>query len=452
MGADMKDAKEESEKVRPGFDRRLFLGAAAAVGAGVVLASCRKSYPPVTFIDKAPDGPPLKAGLIGCGNRGTGAALNYLNAGPDLKIVALGDVIKDHLDACRDNLGKKAGVQVADDHCFIGFDAYKKVLESDVDVVILATPPHFRPMHLDAAVEAKKHIFAEKPCAVDAPGVRSILATGQKAAAYNLCLVSGTLWRHDRPHRETYNRVSHGAIGQILGARSRYNGGQLWYAPKKKEWSDMEAMIRDWVNWRWLSGDHIVEQCVHNLNTVLWFTGMTPTKAIGSGSRVQRVTGDQYDNFNIQFAYPNGGIMDVMCRQIDGCANEVSDWVVGTEGFTNCKDTIFDRSGKPVWKYQEAGQDPGKTKFNPYDQEHVDFVNAIRTNQPINEAEHLAQSTLIGIMGRTTAYTGKEVTWEEMMDSNDRLGPTEYAMGPVAIKAEVPVPGNAENVAKHART
>ena len=226
----------------------------------------------------------------------------------------------------------KAQVQVADDHCFVGFDAYKKVLEADVDLVLLATPPHFRPAHFDAAVDAKKHCFLEKPCAVDAPGVRSILATGQKAATYNLCVVSGTLWRHDRPHRETYNRVSHGAIGQILGARSRYNVGQLWYAPKKKEWSDMEAMIRDWVNWRWLSGDHIVEQFVHNLNTVLWFTGMTPASAIGAGGRAQRVTGDQYDHFNVQFTYPNGGINESMCRQIDGCANEVSDLHPGDGG------------------------------------------------------------------------------------------------------------------------
>ena len=191
------------------------------MGAGAVLASCKKSYPPVTFVDAAPDGPVLKAGLIGCGDRGTGAALNFLKAGPNLKIVALGDVLQDHMDTCRDNLAKKAQVQIADDHCFIGFDAYKKVLEADVDVVLLATPPHFRPLHFDAAVDAKKHCFMEKPCAVDAPGVRSILATGQKAAAYNLCVVAGTLRRHDRPHQETYNRVSHGAIGQIVGACAR---------------------------------------------------------------------------------------------------------------------------------------------------------------------------------------------------------------------------------------
>ena len=440
-------ARDKAEKEKRNFNRRTFIGAVVGMGAGAVLASCRKSY-----MNRAPDGPVLKAGLIGCGERGTAAAQNFLKAGPHLEIVALGDVLNDRLKNCRDILAKKSKQQITDDRCFVGFNAYQKVLETDVDVVLLATPPHFRPQHFDAAVDAKKHIFLEKPCAVDAPGIRSILATGQKAATYNLCVVSGTLWRHDRPHRETYNRVSHGAIGQILGARSRYNVGQLWYAPRKKGWSDMEAMIRDWVNWRWLSGDHIVEQCVHNLNTVLWFTGMTPTKAVGAGGRVQRVTGDQYDHFNVQFTYPNGGINDSMCRQIDGCANEVSDLVLGTEGFTNCKDTIFDLTGKVVWKYQEEGQDPGKTKFNPYDQEHVDFVNAIRTNQPINEAQNVAHATLTAIMGRTAAYTGKEVKWDEIMDSPERLGPTEYAMGPVPIKAEVPIPGNAANIAKHART
>jgi predicted dehydrogenase len=443
---------EKNDKEKRDFNRRTFIGAVAVVGAGAVLASCKKSIAPLTFVDKAPDGPPLKAGLIGCGNRGTGAALNYLKAGPNVKIVAMADVLQDHLDACRAELAKKVQLQVADDHCFVGFDAYKKILESDVDLVICATPPHFRPQHFDAAVDAKKHCFLEKPAAVDAPGIRSILATGQKAAAYNLCVVTGTQRRHSRAYQETYNRVSHGAIGQIVGAVARWNGGQLWYAPKKKEWSDMEAMIRDWVNWRWLSGDHIVEQHVHNLDTILWFTGMNPTKVIGSGSRVQRVTGDQFDNFNLQFTYPNGGIMESMCRQIDGCANEVSEYVVGTEGYTNCNNTIFDLKGQVVWKYQEEGADPGKTKFNPYDQEHVDLVTAIRTNKPINEAEHVAHATLTAIMGRTAAYTGKEVKWDEIMDSQERLGPTEYAMGPVPIKAEVPVPGNAKDIAKHART
>ncbi len=445
----MTDGKAEKENRE--FTRRTFIGAVAAVGAGAVLASCKKSVAPLTFVDVAPDGPVLKAGLIGCGERGTGAALNFLKAGPNLKIVALGDVLKDHLEKSRGELAQKGQQQIADDHCFVGFDAYKQVLATDVDLVLCATPPHFRPLHFDAAIEAKKHCFIEKPCAVDAPGVRSVLATGQKATAYNLCVVTGTQRRHDRAYQETFNRVSHGAIGQIVGAYARWNGGPLWYAPRKKEWSDMEAMIRDWVNWRWLSGDHICEQHVHNLDAVLWFTGMNPVSVIGCGGRVQKVTGDQYDYFSLQYTYPNGGILESMCRQIDGCEQDVSEYVVGTEGYTNCRNTIYDLNNKVVWKYQEEGQDPGKTKVNPYDQEHVDFVTAIRRSMPINEAEHVAHATLTAIMGRTAAYTGREVKWDEIMDSNERLGPTDYAMGPVPIKAEVPVPGNAANIAKNAR-
>jgi predicted dehydrogenase len=424
----------------------------AVAGAGAVLASCAKSYPPLTFVDVAPDGPPLKAGLIGCGERGTGASLNFLKAGPNLKVVALADVFKDHLETCRNTLAKKAQQQIADDHCFIGFDAYKKLLETDVDIVLMATPPHFRPIHFDAAVEAKKHCFIEKPVAVDAPGVRAVLAAGQKATAYKLCVATGTQRRHDRAYRETYNRVSRGAIGKIVGASCRWNQGQLWYTPKRKGWSDMEAMIRDWANWTWLSGDHIVEQHVHNLDTILWFTGMNPAKAVGVGGRARRVTGDQFDFFAVQFTYENGMRLESMCRQIDGCANEVSEYVVGTEGYTNCKNTIFDPAGKVVWKYQEAGADPGKSKFAAFDQEHVDFVTTIRRNELVNEVEHVAHATLTAIMGRTAAYTGQEVTWDAMMDSKERLGPTEYAMGVVPITAVVPVQGTSVDSAKHIRS
>ena len=434
------------------LNRRTFIGTIAVAGAGVVLASCAKSYPPVTFVDAAPDGPPLKAGLIGCGERGTGAALNFLKAGPNLKVVALADVFKDHLDTCRATLTTKAQQQIADDHCFIGFDAYKKLIDTDVDIVLMATPPHFRPIHFDAAVDAKKHCFIEKPVAVDAPGVRQVLATGQKATAYNLCVLTGTQRRHDRAYKEVYNRVSHGAIGKIVGASCRWNGGGLWYTPRKKEWSDMEAMLRDWANWSWLSGDHIVEQHVHNLDAVQWFTGMTPAKAVGVGGRQRRVTGDQFDCFGVQFTYANGMHMGSMARQIDGCADDVSEYVVGTEGYTNCNNAIFDPTGKVVWQFEEAGARAEKSKVSPYDQEHVDFVTAIRKNQPFNEAEQVAHATLTAIMGRTAAYTGQEVTWDTIMDSKEHLGPTEYVMGPEPnIKAVVPLEGIAENVPTHVR-
>ena len=253
---------EKTDKEKRDFNRRTFIGAVAAVGAGAVLASCKKSYPPVTFVDAAPDGPVLKAGLIGCGNRGTGAALNFLKAGPNLE----------NRGAGRRPQGPPGRLAAKSLPRRLRCRWPTTIALSDSTLTRKCSTPMWTwccwpPRRISGRRISmprwtpRNTFFLEKPCAVDAPGVRSILATGQKAAAYNLCLVSGTLWRHDRPHRETYNRVSHGAIGQILGARSRYNVGQLWYAPKKKEWSDMEAMIRDWVNWRWLSGDHIVEQC-----------------------------------------------------------------------------------------------------------------------------------------------------------------------------------------------
>jgi predicted dehydrogenase len=440
------------EKKKPDFDRRAFIGTMAVAGAGALLASCAKSYPPVAFVAKAPGGPPLKAGVIGCGERGTAAAIDFLPAGPNLKIVALADVFQDHLDLCRQTLAKKAQQQIADDHCFVGFDAYKRLLDTDVDVVLMATPPHFRPIHFDAAVEAKKHCFIEKPVAVDAPGVRAVLAAGEKAKSYGLCVLAGTQRRHQREYVETYNRLSHGAIGRIVGASCRWNQSQLWYAPRKKGWSDMEAMLRDWVNWCWLSGDHIVEQHVHNLDTIAWFVGKYPAKVVGVGGRARRVAGDQFDFFSLHYAYEDGMRLDSMCRQIDGCANNVSEFVMGTEGSSNCRNTIYDKNGVVVWRYQEPGLAPGTSKFNAYKQEHVDFVTAIRGNQPINEAENVAKSTLTAIMGRMAAYTGQEVTWDQVMDSKESLGPTEYAMGPVAIKAVVPVPGTSENVARHMRS
>ena len=200
---------------------------------------------------------------------------------------------------------------------------------------------------------------------MDAPGVRSVLATGQKAAAYNLSVAAGTQRRHHRAYRETYNHVSHGAIGKIVGGYARCNVGQIWYVERKKEWSDMEAMLRDWENWCWLAGDHIVEFTTHNLDALLWFTGMNPVKALGSGGRVQRVTGDEFDFFNVQYTYPNGAVQDTMARVMDGCANEVSEYVVGTEGYANCRNAIYDVTGKLVWKYQETRAAARKVKGKP---------------------------------------------------------------------------------------
>jgi len=437
--------------------RRAFIGTAMAAGALVM--SCGKSGAPKVSVpaprEQAPDGPELKAGLIGCGGRGTGAAINFLRAGPNLKLTAMGDLFRDRLEGSLEKINKETGQTVPESNRFLGFDAFRKVIDSGVDIVLLATPPHFRPEHFAAAVAAGKHVFMEKPVAVDPVGIRSVIETAGQAKTKNLCVVTGTQRRHQHQYLETYARVAAGAIGDIVAARCYWNQSQLWYRERREGWSDMEWMIRDWVNWCWLSGDHIVEQHVHNIDVINWFTGKHPVKAVGFGGRHRRVTGDQYDFFSVDFEFEDGMHCHSMCRQIDGCTNNVSEFIVGTEGATNCRDTIWNPDGSIKWRFIPLKEGQERERFDydvtyaenvksPYDQEHVDLVTAIRTSEPINEARATAESTMCAIMGRISAYTGKETTWDEMMKSDLRLGPTEYALGPVDMEFSVPVPGTAK--------
>lgn len=449
----------EDEFRFPNSRRGFIKGAASvaalgALGSSILFKSCSgggaKSVTEPTFLDKAPEGKALKVGLVGCGGRGTGALFNFLNSGPGITIHALGDVFQDKLDRCRTQLKEQQNVELADENCFLGFDAYQKVLESGIDVVVLATPPYFRPEHFDAAVRARKHVFMEKPVAVDPVGARAILASAKMADAANLVIGCGTQRHHKRDYVTTFEYIKNGHIGEITAANCYWNQGQLWFVEPQSGRSDMENMLRDWVNWTWLSGDHIAEQHVHNIDVINWFKGDFPTKAVGFGSRQRRPTGDQYDNFSVDFIYEDGVHMHSMCRQINGCTNNVSEFIAGTKGRSNCVNTIEDLQGNPIWRYQyneegwgPDGQPAGKVSVSPYDQEIIDLVAAIRNNTPYNEAEVTAKSTLCAIMGRISAYTGKEVTMEEMMNSGLKLGPETIAMGPVDIKATVPVPGNA---------
>jgi myo-inositol 2-dehydrogenase / D-chiro-inositol 1-dehydrogenase len=436
------------------ISRRNFLGKAATVGvAGVIvpsiITSCARDTKKVvavpTMLDQAPDGPVLKAGVIGCGGRGSGAAINFLSAGPNLKIIALGDTFKDRVDSCREKILKEKGQEVPLENCFVGFDAYQKVIDAGVDIVILATPPYFRPDHLAAAVSAKKHVFAEKPVCVDPVGARSVMATSQKAKGMELSIVTGTQRRHQRDYVAAWQQVAQGAIGEITGGNVYWNGGKLWHRDPNKDWSEMEYMIRNWVNWSWLSGDHIVEQHVHNLDVMNWFTGTHPVKAVGFGSRLRRVTGDQYDNFSIDYTFENGIHVHSMCRQINGCINNVSERIQGSKGSTNCNNTIIDLAGTEVWKYEypldKDGKPSNSVSVDPYVQEHIDLITAIRTGKPINEAENTAISTMVAIMGRISAYTGKETTYEEMMNSDLKIGPKVFDFGPVDVPKEVPIAG-----------
>lgn len=373
---------------------------------------------------------PLKIGLVGCGGRGTGAAHDALNADPNVKVVALADVFKDRLEGCRKSLADKSKQEISDQNCFVGFDAYQKLLATDVDYVILATPPYYRPEHLEACIKAGKHVFTEKPVAVDPVGIRRFMAAGKMAEEKGLSVVAGTQRRHQKGYIETIKRIQDGAIGDIVSAQCYWNMGQLWYRVREPGWSDLDWMIRDWVNWTWLSGDHVVEQHVHNVDVINWVLGKHVEKVVAMGARQRRVTGDQYDMFAADLYYPNHVHVMSMCRQINGCANDVSERVIGAKGVSNCNGWI-------------SGQPQIDTKgTNPYVQEHIDLIAAIRSEKPLNEAQTVAESTLTNIMIRMSAYTGKEVTWEEAMKSELTLKQPDYELTEENIYDHIPVPGD----------
>ena len=444
--------ERENKQTRREFLTKSALGVAGMALTANWLSSCSRggtkadlNLPPM--LNQAPEGNTLRAGLVGCGGRGTGAAINFVNAGPNLEIVALADVFEDRVKESQGRIQKEVGQEVSDDRCFVGFEAYKKVIDSDdIDIVILATPPYFRPLHFAACVDAHKHVFMEKPLAVDPVGARSIISSSKRADDLGLTVITGTQRHHQESYIEAYKRVMNGEIGDIVAANCYWNMGQLWYRSRKPEWSDIEFMIRDWVNWNWLSGDHITEQHVHNIDVINWFMGgKFPERAVGFGSRQRRVTGDQYDNFSVDFVYPGDIHVHSMCRQIDGCANNVSEFVRGTKGYSDCSSYIAKPNGEKVWTYEKS-----EDVNSPYLQEHIHLVTSIRRNEPVNEAEFTAKSTLCAIMGRISAYTGQEVTWDEMMKSGLQLGPEG---GPESltslgssdlVNSQVPVPGSEE--------
>jgi len=435
----------ESEK--PDITRRVFIGSVAAAGAAAVSACATTSVPraqttPVPpaaaaaqrVNPKAPDGPVLKAGLIGCGGRGRGAAANFLDAGPNLQVTALADVFPDRVAEARRLLKEERGQDIAESRCFVGFDAYQKLLATDVDVVLHATPPHFRPLHMPAIVDARKHMFLEKPLSVDVPGAQMVLQNAERAASLGLNVMTGTQLRRDLARMEVRRRILGGEIGDIRAVRAIRNQGALWYRVPQPGWSEMEYMIRDWVNWTWLSGDIIVEQHIHHLDAVLWVLGKTPINAVGMGGHVRRPTGDQYDFFSIDYAYDDGVHMHTTIRQLNGCANERHETFIGTKGSANLDGMIYDASGKQIWKYDGPMN-------NAIVQEHVDWVTAIRTGKPVNTVKETANATLMAIQGRDSAYSGKAIPWQDLLASNAKLGPTTYAWGAVNLPPTAPLAG-----------
>lgn len=364
----------------------------------------------------------LKVGLIGCGGRGTGAATQALKADSDVVLTAMADVFQDRLDQSYENLLKihPDKIKVAKENKFIGFDAYKKVIESDVDVVLLATPPGFRPDHLIAAVDAGKHVFCEKPMAVDAPGVRKVLAAAKKAKEKSLSLVSGFCLRYDFQKRALFGRVLDGEIGEILTITSTRNGGELWYKPRQPEWTELENQMRNWYYYNWLSGDFIVEMIVHSLDMMSWAMGnKMPVKAIGTGGRQARVAeqwGNIYDHFAIEYEYDNGVKGYNFCRQQNSCSTKNTVEIIGSQGRAFYGGDRHEITGKSKWQYQGEKNDMFQT-------EHDELFASIREGKPMNDGEWMANSTMMAILGRMVAYSGQTITWEEAFNSNQVLGP-----------------------------
>jgi len=443
------------------INRRKFLGASVLAGIGAasasaILSSCSPKkldnlalgLPPI--LKGAPKGKKLRAGLVGAGNRGTGAAINFISAGPDLEIVAIADVFQDKIDNCRKRFAS-FDLPIPAENCFIGFDGYKKLMAMpDIDVVILATPPQFRPEHFAEAILNKKHCFIEKPVCVDPVGARLMIATAKKAEALGLCVVTGTQRRHQEDYIETYKQVMNGAIGKIVSAKAFWNQEHVWFRTREEGWNDMEYMIRNWNNFSWLCGDFILDTHVHNIDVINWFMGKPPEKAIGYGGRARRVTGDQYDFFSVDYDYGNGVSSHSMCRELDSCTNGTGEVINGTEGYTNCINTIWNLDGTVKWKFDYPKDDNGNAmttlKISPYVQEHMHLVYAIRTGNYVNQAEATAISTLTAIMGRTAAYTGQLITWEAMMKSDMDLGPKKIEFGPVDMVFQTPIPGTDPHV------
>jgi predicted dehydrogenase len=410
--------------------------------AGAVSLAAASTFHPRAF---AAGSDKIRVGLIGCGGRGTYDAGNCLKAAEGVELVAMGDMFKDRLDNCRRTLTRNQPdkVKVTDDKCFVGWDAHQKVLATDVNLVILTEPPHFRPSHLKAAVEAGKHVFMEKPAAVDPVGVRSVIQTSELADKKGLTILAGTQMRRISHAVEAAKRVQDGAIGEILGGQCvRLGDAMRSWGPQKREpgWSDMEWQLRRWLFMTWLSGDFIVEMHVHNIDMMNWLIGAHPVQCLGMGGRQARTEpqyGDSYDHFAVEYEYPNGLRVEYMGSQIDKMTDRNDQRLVGTKG-----SLVADFAGVKI-----EGQNPAEIawdKNDPCVKQHADQIEAIRRDQRLNEGRRIAESTLTSIMGRMSAYTGRALKWDWAMNASKLdLTPPAYNFGDLPMPP-VAVPGKTQ--------
>ena len=431
---------EKTTKTSPekNVQRRTFLKGSAALGTAAAVGSltmARSAH--------AAGNDELKVALIGCGGRGNGAAVNATKGDENLKVTVLADIFPDKVEASKRILARQLGDRfaVTDENCFSGFDAYKQVMETDVDVVLLCTTPHFRPAHLEAAIAAGKHVFCEKPVAIDAPGCRKVMEAVEEAKTKNLSIVSGLCWRYHPSVIATIEKIKEGLIGDVVSMQENYLAGTLWHRGNKEEWSEMEYQIRNWLYFTWLSGDHIAEQAIHSIDKAQWIMDdQTPVSCYGLGGREVR-TGEEYgnifDHHAVMFEYAGGQKMFHYTRQMAGCFNQTEDFIMGTKG--NAKILAGMIEGQNNWKYDGPGG-------NMYDLEHKALYEGMRSGNIINNGDYMTKSTMCAIMGRMATYTGKQVTWDEAWNSQEDLTPKSYEWGPVTIPTPIAVPGKTKLV------
>lgn len=386
----------------------------------------------------------IKVGLVGCGGRGSGAAAQAIHADDYAELTAVGDIYQERVDHCLETLrATKDGskVKVDQKNQFLGLDAYQKVIDSGVDVVLLATPPGFRPLHLAAAIAANKNVFCEKPVAVDAPGIRQVLETTKLAKEKNLSLVAGFCWRYSNYIKEAFEHVHNGSIGNIVSYYATYYTSPVKPMPPESTrpavMSDVEWQIKNWYNFSWLCGDGLVEQAVHSVDKVAWaMKDQPPISCVAVGGRqIPAEGGNIYDHFEVNYLYPNEVRAFVGCRQIEGCYNENSDYIMGTEGVCTIGRGPRPRiSGKTKWTFQ------GKP-YDMYQAEHDVLFASLRKHQPINDGERMATSTLLALMGRMAAYTGQQITWDQALNSQERLFPEKLEWNGSLPVAPRPMPG-----------
>jgi predicted dehydrogenase len=427
---------------KPSASRRSFLKGTALAGAAATLGQVPLVHAGATSL--------LKVGLVGCGGRGTGAASQALRADPNVKLWAVGDAFQNKLDACVQRLQQDGPIankiDVPAERRFVGFDAYQQVINSGVDVMLLCTTPHFRPLHLDASIRAGKHVFCEKPMAVDGPGIRKVLATAEEARRRRLSLVSGFCWRYYPAMRETVRRIHDGAIGDVTMLHCNYLSGPLWHIARTPQMTEMEFQMRNWYYYTWLSGDFNVEQHIHSLDKMGWvMQNQYPVRCYGVGGRQARTGpefGHIFDHFSVVYEFASGARCIALCRQGIGCYNEVTDYVVGTRGKANLlgpnPNQTYTIAGGNNWRYPPAQL---RRDVDMYQSEHNELFAAIRAGNPINDGEWMAKSTLMGIMGRMTCYTGQAITWEQALNSREDLSPTAYRWDAVPPPAQIARPG-----------